>query len=351
MLRPWVRRGDAAGRRRTVEVRREEILDRDPRAGRPRRPGGDPGRRRGAALGVSPALVFYHFGTKDALVAEAFAHAVRARPRPARRGRRRAGADPVDRLRRVLRLYGPTGTATGWRLWIDAWALAQREPEIRRVLRRLDQPLVRRAARGRRDGVADGVFRCPDPAATVARVSALLDGLSVATLVYRSVTRAQLRRWVAEAVARELGVDPRRCAESLEASRHTSQCGGVGGVGQRRPVQPERPSGRSSVAPSSDQVGEQPAEGRRELEAVRGAEPDHDRRVPGHRRDHEVAVRGQRVLAAQRPHRRGRCPGSIVRHVVGEPLLHRRGRARTCAASGSTTGPPQSWAALTVGSP
>ena len=40
------------------------------------------------------------------------------------------------------------------------------------------------------------------------RVSALLDGLSVATLVYRSVTRAQLREWVAEAVARELGLDP-----------------------------------------------------------------------------------------------------------------------------------------------
>ena len=61
------------------------------------------------------------------------------------------------------------------------------------------------------EGVADGVFTCPDPAASVARVSALLDGLSVATLVYRSVTRAQLREWVAAAVARELGLE----AESL----------------------------------------------------------------------------------------------------------------------------------------
>ena len=41
----------------------------------------------------------------------------------------------------------------------------------------------------------------------MARVSALLDGLSVATLVYRSVTRAQLRSWVADAVAGELGLD------------------------------------------------------------------------------------------------------------------------------------------------
>jgi hypothetical protein len=38
-------------------------------------------------------------------------------------------------------------------------------------------------------------------------VSALLDGLSVATLVYRSVTRKELRRWIAEAVARELDLD------------------------------------------------------------------------------------------------------------------------------------------------
>jgi hypothetical protein len=58
------------------------------------------------------------------------------------------------------------------------------------------------------DGVADGSFRCPDPAAAVTRVSALLDGLSVASLVYGSVTRAQLRQWVAGAVAAELGLDP-----------------------------------------------------------------------------------------------------------------------------------------------
>jgi hypothetical protein len=42
----------------------------------------------------------------------------------------------------------------------------------------------------------------------VTRVSALLDGLSVATLVYGGVTRAQLRQWVAGAVAAELGLDP-----------------------------------------------------------------------------------------------------------------------------------------------
>jgi AcrR family transcriptional regulator len=157
------------------------------------------------ALGVSPALVFYHFGTKDTLVAEAFAHAVE-RDLDRLDDAVTLGRDPLDRLRRVLRLYGPTGAAPGWRLWIDAWALAQREPTIGRVLRRLDQRwdvVLREVVE---DGVAGGVFTCPDPAATVAKVSALLDGLSVANLVYRSVTRAQLRRWVAETVAAEVGV-------------------------------------------------------------------------------------------------------------------------------------------------
>ena len=57
------------------------------------------------------------------------------------------------------------------------------------------------------EGVADGSFTCPDPDATVARVSALIDGLCVAALVYSTITRAQLRGWVAETVARELGID------------------------------------------------------------------------------------------------------------------------------------------------
>ena len=57
------------------------------------------------------------------------------------------------------------------------------------------------------EGVADGSFTCPDPDAAVARISALIDGLSVAALVYRTVTRAELRVWVAETVARELGID------------------------------------------------------------------------------------------------------------------------------------------------
>jgi AcrR family transcriptional regulator len=192
--------------RRTVEVRREEILtattDLLDRIGLAAIRVADVAEE----LGVSSALVFYHFGTKDALVADAFAHAVDRDLAKLDRATAR-GADPLDRLRRILRLYGPTGAAIGWRVWIDAWALAQREPVIRKVLRRLDMRWSEALLAVIEEGVADGSFVCADPAAAVARVSALLDGLSVATLVYRTVTRAQLREWVAVAVAGELGLD------------------------------------------------------------------------------------------------------------------------------------------------
>jgi AcrR family transcriptional regulator len=194
------------GARRSVEVRREEILTATlaliDRAGLAQVRVADVAED----LGVSSALVFYHFKTKDALLAEAFGHAValdlaRLDRAVARR------TDPVDGLRRVVRLYGPTGSALGWRLWIDAWALAQREPVIRKVLRGMDDQWCAVLRQVVDEGVADGAFVCEDPRAAVTRISAMLDGLSVATLVYRSISRAELRSWVRQAVSGELGVD------------------------------------------------------------------------------------------------------------------------------------------------
>jgi AcrR family transcriptional regulator len=195
-----------AKRRRNVEVRREEILtatlDQVDKVGLAATRVADVA----TALDVSTSLLFYHFGTKDALLAEAFTHAVQRDLELLDKAVARA-ADPVDRLRRAVRLYGPTGEAPGWRLWIDAWALAQREPVIRKVLRHLDSRWNAVLLEVIEDGVEQGAFRCTDPAGTVARVSALIDGLSVANLVYRNVSRADLRIWVADELARELGID------------------------------------------------------------------------------------------------------------------------------------------------
>ncbi len=193
--------------RRRVDVRRDEILaatiEQVEQRGLARTRVSDVA----AALGISSGLVFYHFATKDALLVAAFERAV-AKDLIRLDKAAQSGTDTTDRLRRVLAVFGPTGSAPGWRIWIDAWALALREPEIRVALRRLDERWNRTLLDVVTAGVADGTFRCPDPDGSVARLSALIDGLSVATLAYRNVSRTQLRTWVREAAAREVGVDP-----------------------------------------------------------------------------------------------------------------------------------------------
>ena len=189
--------------RQKVEVRREEILlaaiNEVERVGLAAVRVSDVA----AALGVSTGLVFYHFNTKDELVAEAFTYAVERDLATMDRAAVRRG--PVlDRIRAVLRSYGPTGSASGWRLWIDGWALAQHEPVIAGHFRTLDDR-SRGILRALVDeGLADGTLACPDPSASVRRLLALLDGLSVAAEVHRSVSRRQLRAWVDEAIDGEL---------------------------------------------------------------------------------------------------------------------------------------------------
>ena len=195
--------------RRTVEVRREEILATT--VGQIQRLGFASTRVAdvAAALGVSPGLVFYHFASKDKLLAAALEHAVEhdlARLEVALGH----GHDPFDRLRRLLRLYAPQGKAPGWTLWIDAWASALREPALRRTIRRLDVHW-RDALQGViADGVAQGAFACADPHASAQRLTALLDGLSVQVTIGRTVSRRQMAAWVRQAAAAELGTDPGR---------------------------------------------------------------------------------------------------------------------------------------------
>jgi AcrR family transcriptional regulator len=190
--------------RRRVEVRREEILESAiaevGRVGLAAVRVSDVA----AALGISTGLVFYHFRTKDELVAAAFTYAVQRDL--AKMAKAATGPGTVrERVRAVLRVYGPTGSATGWRLWIDGWALAQHEPVIAAQFRHLEA-LSRHTVRSLvHDGLADGTISCSDPDASVSRLLALLDGLSVAAEVFGTVSRAQLRAWLDGAIAAELG--------------------------------------------------------------------------------------------------------------------------------------------------
>ncbi|MDX2297046.1 MULTISPECIES: TetR/AcrR family transcriptional regulator [Streptomyces] len=159
-----------------------------------------------AALGVSNALVLYHFSTKEQLVAAAFAHAAEGDLGRLRRvlGRRTTAE---RRLRAAVRWYAPTGQAKGWRLWIEAWAAGLRDPELRRVAVTLDREWKAALTSVIEEGVAAGEFACADPAGAAWRLTAYLDGLAVQTTVYAGgLSRSAMLRWADEALARELGL-------------------------------------------------------------------------------------------------------------------------------------------------
>ncbi|MFC9290999.1 TetR/AcrR family transcriptional regulator, partial [Streptomyces sp. NPDC057052] len=159
-----------------------------------------------SALGVSNALVLYHFSTKERLVADAFAYAAEGDLARLRKllGRRTTA---LRRLRSAVRWYAPTGPAKGWRLWIEGWAVSLREPALREVARDLDRRWKAALAEVIAEGVAAGEFRCPDPAGTALRLTALLDGLAVQLTSYDgAVSRSRAQEWVEEALTRELGL-------------------------------------------------------------------------------------------------------------------------------------------------
>ncbi|MET9790690.1 TetR/AcrR family transcriptional regulator [Streptomyces canus] len=159
-----------------------------------------------SALGVSNALVLYHFSTKEKLVAAAFTYAAEDDLAHLRKllGRRTSA---LRRLRAAVRWYAPTGQAKGWRLWIEGWAVALREPALQEVTRDLDRRWKAALAEVIAEGVAAGEFHCPDPQATALRLTALLDGLAVQLTSYAgAVPRSRAQTWVDEALARELGL-------------------------------------------------------------------------------------------------------------------------------------------------
>ena len=192
--------------RRAVEDRRAEILDATvkiiERDGLANTRVGDVARE----LNISSALIHYHFGTKEGLIADAFAHAFGRDLDDLQRALE--SDDVLVTLRRLSRLFNLPGAPVGWQVWIDACAMAQREPAILARIQGIDHRYSAALQGVIERGIAAGVLTCPDPPASVARIFALNDGLSTAVAVIGSVTRAQLRVWVAHQIAIEVGLPP-----------------------------------------------------------------------------------------------------------------------------------------------
>ena len=161
-----------------------------------------------AAAGVSQALVFYHFDTKDRLLARAFAYA--AEHDLARLDKVLASkSEPLAKLRGILKIYMPTGVSKAWAMWIDGWAESMRVPELEAVSRRLDLRWKEGLSEVIEAGVKDGSFTCDDALGAAWRLIGLLDGLAVQVTVHdKVISRRQLSDWVRIAAGRELGIDP-----------------------------------------------------------------------------------------------------------------------------------------------
>lgn len=160
------------------------------------------------ALNVSPALVIYHFRTKENLVTEAFRHA--AERDLLRMERIIAGPAPVvDRLMESLRWYAPSGKARGWVLWIDGWSTAIRDESLARAIGELDEQWRRSIGDLIAEGVAAGDFTTEDPMAAAIRITALLDGLAVRSFVHKGgIDRDIVGSWLVRQVEWELGITP-----------------------------------------------------------------------------------------------------------------------------------------------
>jgi AcrR family transcriptional regulator len=164
------------------------------------------------AAGVSQALVFYHFSTKEALMSKAFEYAAEQDL-----ARLQAVMDshdlPLEKLRRLLKLLAPQGRSRSWLMWIDGWSEALRMPQLEQVSRRLDLRWKEVLTEVIEAGVKEGAFECEDPFGAAWRIISLIDGLAVQLMVHdRVISRRQAFEWMRLATSRELGLDPAKLA-------------------------------------------------------------------------------------------------------------------------------------------
>jgi AcrR family transcriptional regulator len=162
--------------------------------------------------GVSPALVHYHFATREDLLAEAldYSYAVAGDVRIAED--EPAGTTHAQRLQSMIGQCLPTSPSLreDWVLWVELWLRAVRHPELRPVAEELYARMHDWFADEITAGVRDEEFQRCDPQEVADRVLALIDGFGVRTLIGDStIPLERARRSVCAALARDLGLGER----------------------------------------------------------------------------------------------------------------------------------------------
>jgi AcrR family transcriptional regulator len=160
--------------------------------------------------GVSPALVHYHFATREALLAEALEHSFELLG-----DIRTTAAEDEDwtcgqRLGWMIdqSLPFPGMGEREWRLWLELWSRAARQPALEPVAARLYARYDEWIAEVVEAGIAAGEFPPRDVGAVVQRLIAAIDGHGLRVLVGDPAMPAErARRLIRGGLAAELGVD------------------------------------------------------------------------------------------------------------------------------------------------
>jgi AcrR family transcriptional regulator len=134
--------------------------------------------------GTSSALVIYYFKEgKSQLLREALNHAESQFYEDTASAL--AGLSSArERLVRLVQLSCALGDGSQppleeWKLWLDLWAKARRDPEVARDREALDRRWRRTIADIVRQGQASGEFAAVDADEFALRLAALLDGLAI----------------------------------------------------------------------------------------------------------------------------------------------------------------------------
>jgi AcrR family transcriptional regulator len=159
--------------------------------------------------GVSPALVHYHFATREALLAQALEHSfellgdIRTT---------RAEAEHWTAAQRLGWMIDQSLPFAGlgereWRLWLELWSRAARRPELRPVAARLYERYDAWIAEIVQDGIDSGEFHGGDVQLITQRLIAAIDGHGIRVVVDDpAMPRARARQLIVDALASELGI-------------------------------------------------------------------------------------------------------------------------------------------------
>ncbi|MCT9930201.1 TetR family transcriptional regulator [Planotetraspora sp. A-T 1434] len=155
--------------------------------------------------GMSHGTVHYYFATKRDLVNAAFEFNFECsieRRRPILT----AHEDPRERLRAFLGSYLPEDAETrqAWRVWIELWGEALRDPDLQELNERVYGDWRRVVAGIVRDGQDRGQLHGGDPVTIANVLIGMIDGLAIQVMLGSRNMPAGRMRAVVDAFVREL---------------------------------------------------------------------------------------------------------------------------------------------------